>query len=99
VADTIVPRLIAAGADPEKVKIVTAVHGEDGSGRRIFNLTQDLDALESLIKNLGDTRVLFLHAKNNLAAPCKGLAFRIEQRVITVGIDRTNHATHGHYLR
>jgi hypothetical protein len=40
VADTIVPRLIAAGADLEKVKIVTAVHGEDGSGRRIFNLNK-----------------------------------------------------------
>jgi AAA domain/Primase C terminal 2 (PriCT-2)/RepB DNA-primase N-terminal domain len=170
VADTIVPRLMAAGADLDKVKIVTAVHEEDGSGRRIFNLTQDLDALECLIITLGDvgaviidpvdayiggnvdshknaavravlepisemadrlnvailalthfskqlggktiyrfigsiahigaarvafaviadpedkTRILLLHAKNNLAPPQKGLAFRIEQRLVADGI-------------
>ena len=39
VADTIVPRLMAVGADRAKVKIVTAVHEADGAGRRIFNLT------------------------------------------------------------
>ena len=167
VADTIVPRLMAAGADRGKIKIVTAVHEEDGTGRRIFNLTQDLDALEILIKKLGDvglviidpvdayigsnvdshknaavravlepisemadrlnvailalthfskqlagktiyrfigsiahigaarvafavvadpedkTRILLLHAKNNLAPPQKGLAFRIQQHLVT----------------
>ena len=167
VADTIVPRLMAAGADREKVKIVTAVHQEDGAGRRIFNLIQDLDALEALITKLGDvglviidpvdayiggnvdshknaavravlepisemadrlnvailalthfskqsggktiyrfigsiahigaarvafaviadpedkTRILLLHAKNNLAPQQKGLAFRIEQHLVT----------------
>ncbi len=166
VADTIVPRLMAADADRDKVKIVTAVHQEDGTGRRIFNLTQDLDALEALITKLGDvglvvidpvdayiggnvdshknaavravlepisemadrlgvailalthfskqlggktiyrfigsiahigaarvafavvadpddkTRVLLLHAKNNLAPTQKGLAFRIEQHLV-----------------
>jgi hypothetical protein len=170
VADTIVPRLMAAGADLAKVKIVTAVHEEDGSGRRIFNLTRDLDVLESLITKLGDvglvivdpvdayiggnvdshknaavravlepisemadrlsvailalthfskqvggkaiyrfigsiahigaariafaivadpedkTRVLLLHAKNNLAPSQKGLAFRIEQHSVADGV-------------
>src|SRR6516164_7204535 len=167
VADTIVPRLMAAGADRQKIKIVTAVHNEDGTGRRIFNLTRDLDALEALIKGVGDiglviidpvdayiggnvdshknaavravlepisemadrlnvailalthfskqlagktiyrfigsiahigaarvafavvadpedkTRILLLHAKNNLAPPQKGLAFRIQQHLVT----------------
>ena len=27
-------------------------------------------------------RKLFLHAKNNLAAPPQGLAFRLEQRIV-----------------
>jgi hypothetical protein len=170
VADTIVPRLMAADADLEKVKIVTAVREEDCTGRRIFNLTQDLDVLEALITKLGDvglviidpvdayiggnidphknaavravlepisemadrlnvailalthfskqvanraiyrfigsiahigaarvafavvadpedkTRVLLLHAKNNLAPARKGLAFRIEQHLVADGV-------------
>jgi hypothetical protein len=60
VADTIVPRLMASGADRQKVKIVTAVHNEDGTGRRIFNLTQDLDALEDLITKLGDVGLVII---------------------------------------
>jgi putative DNA primase/helicase len=170
VADTIVPRLMAAGADRTKVKIVTAVHEADGSGRRIFNLTKDLDALEDLIIKIADvglviidpvdayigggvdshknaavravlepiseladrlsvailalthfskqlggkaiyrfigsiahvgsarvafavvadqedkTRLLLLHAKNNLAPAQKGLAFRVEQHLVKDGI-------------
>ena len=170
VADTIVPRLMAVGADRAKVKIVTAVHEADGAGRRIFNLTRDLDVLEKLITEIGDVglviidpvdayiggnvdshknaavravlepiseladrlgvaimalthfskqaggkaiyrfigsiahigaariafavaadpenkgRILLLHAKNNLAAPQKGLAFRVEQRLVAGGI-------------
>ena len=167
VADTIVPRLMAAGADRAKIKIVTAVHEADGTGRRIFSLAADLDVLEQLIIETGDvglviidpvdayiggnvdshknaavravlepisemadrlnvailalthfskqlgsraiyrfigsiahigaarvafavvgdpedkTRVLLLHAKNNLAPPQKGLAFRIQQHLVT----------------
>jgi AAA domain/Primase C terminal 2 (PriCT-2)/RepB DNA-primase N-terminal domain len=170
VADTIVPRLMAAGADRQKVKIVTAVYVADGNGRRIFNLTHDLDVLEKLIIELGDvgliiidpvdayiggnidshknaavravlepiseladrlgvailalthfskqlggktiyrfigsiahigaarvafavvadpedkTRMLLLHAKNNLAPTQKGLAYRVEQHLVAEGI-------------
>ena len=60
VADTIVPRLMAAGADRTKVKIVTAVHEADGSGRRIFNLTKDLDALEDLIIKIADVGLVII---------------------------------------
>jgi putative DNA primase/helicase len=38
-ADTMVPRLLAAGADRQRVQIITAA--EDGSGRRAFNLQSD----------------------------------------------------------
>src|SRR5262245_45412641 len=33
VSDTIVPRLMAAGADRRKIKIITAVHEANGTGR------------------------------------------------------------------
>lgn len=59
-ADTSVPRLMAAGADRTKVKIVTAVHEADGTGRGIFNLTHDLDALEKLITETGDVGLVII---------------------------------------
>jgi twinkle protein len=37
-ADTIVPRLIAAGADRERVHIISAMGDKNGKGRRGFNL-------------------------------------------------------------
>jgi hypothetical protein len=44
-ADTIVPRLIAAGADRDRIDIVQAVKHADGE--RPFDLSGDLDRLES----------------------------------------------------
>src|SRR5262249_20875659 len=58
--DTIVPRLIAAGADLKKVKIFTAVTEEDGNGRRIFNLSRDLDLLEAEISEVGDVGLVII---------------------------------------
>jgi RecA-family ATPase len=53
-ADTIVPRLMAAGADRSKIHIVSAVHKEDEKGRRTFNLQLDLPKLEKKITELND---------------------------------------------
>ncbi len=44
-ADTLVPRLIAAGANLTNVHVVKAVKGDDGVDRA-FNLAVDLDRLE-----------------------------------------------------
>jgi hypothetical protein len=171
-ADTIVPRLIAAGADLARVHIVSSVYATDGEGRRSFNLQTDIALLERKIAEIGDVvlvgvdpvssymgkadshknsevrgvleplsgmadrtrtailtithfskagaannakalhrfigsiaftgapraafaviddaenegRKLFLHAKNNLAAPPQGLAFRLEQRIVADNI-------------
>jgi putative DNA primase/helicase len=52
VADTIVPRLLAAGADLKRVHIVTAVRAANGT--RTFNLQADLDMLEQKIAAIGD---------------------------------------------
>jgi hypothetical protein len=167
-ADTIVPRLIAAGADVDRVHIITATHAEDGKTRRPVNLQADIDKLKLLIEKIAtvalviidpisaymgqtdshknadvravlapisdmaeqtrvavlsvthlskggnggsgnplyrfigsiaftaapraaflvtkdpedNSRCLFLHGKNNLAAPPRGLAYRVEQLMI-----------------
>jgi hypothetical protein len=58
VADTIVPRLMAAGAEREHVQIIRAV--QDPTGRRGFNLAADLDLLEKEIGRLGDVRLVII---------------------------------------
>ena len=52
-ADTIVPRLLATGADLKRVHIVSAVHTEE-DGRRSLNLQRDLELLETKIAEIGD---------------------------------------------
>lgn len=59
-ADTIVPRLMATGADRSKVSIVTAVRTGDGGGRRAFDLQRDLQGLERLIAEIGDVRLVVI---------------------------------------
>jgi putative DNA primase/helicase len=59
-ADTIRPRLDAAGADPSRVLIVTAVRKEDGQGRRTFSLAEDLDLLEREIQQDGSVRAVII---------------------------------------
>ena len=51
--DTIVPRLLAAGADPSRVHVVSTVCDADGS-RRTLNLQNDLALLERKIAEIGD---------------------------------------------
>lgn len=59
-SDTVRPRLDAAGADAERVYIVSAVAEADGKGRRSFNLQADLQLLESEIKRIGDVRLVII---------------------------------------
>jgi putative DNA primase/helicase len=53
IADTIVPRLLAAGADLERVGILVATRNEN-SATQSFNLQADLDLLEKKIAEIGD---------------------------------------------
>jgi len=59
-ADTIVPRLLAAGADRHRVEIVTAVRSEDGAGRRAFNLQTDLELLESKVTEMRGAQLILI---------------------------------------
>jgi putative DNA primase/helicase len=56
-SDTIVPRLLAAGADLNRVHVVSAVRNNDGS-RRALNLQADLNLLERKIADIGDVAVV-----------------------------------------
>jgi AAA domain len=58
VADTIVPRLMAAGADLDRVHIVSAVRNPDQGSRRTFNLQTDLALLEQKLDLIGDVRLV-----------------------------------------
>jgi putative DNA primase/helicase len=68
-ADTIVPRLLAAGADLGRVGIVSAVRTEDGKGRRTFNLQADLDLLEKEIIRRGDVRFVGIDPVTSYLGP------------------------------
>ena len=56
-ADTVIPRLQAAGADRKRVHVITAVCDNDGS-RRTLNLQSDLDLLEREIERIGDVALV-----------------------------------------
>jgi putative DNA primase/helicase len=175
IRDTIIPRLMAAGADTTRVHIVASATKPDGTGRKTFSLKTDVDLLEATAKEIGcvrliivdpisaymggsdgngnvetrevleplaemadrlriavvavthlnkggaggqsalnrfvgsiafiaaaraafaviedpedDERRLLLQAKNNLGAKCKGLAFRMEQRLVEGDILSSN---------
>jgi RecA-family ATPase len=58
--DTVVPRLIAAGADLSRVHIVSSVLQGDGKGHRSFNLQADLALLEQKIVEIGDVALVII---------------------------------------
>jgi putative DNA primase/helicase len=59
-ADTIVPRLMAAGADRDRVHIVSAVRNHNGKGQRTFNLQTDIELLERKISEIGDVALVIV---------------------------------------
>jgi putative DNA primase/helicase len=60
IADTIVPRLIAAGSDTSRVHIVAAATKPDGTGRKTFSLKTDVDLLEELSREIGTVRLIII---------------------------------------
>jgi hypothetical protein len=56
--DTLVPRLVAAGADIERVRIIEGVH--DTGRRRALDLSADLDRLEDEVIEMGDVRLMII---------------------------------------
>jgi putative DNA primase/helicase len=60
IEDTIVPRLMAAGANLESVHIVASATKPDGTGRKTFSLKTDVDLLEAKAKEIGDVRLIIV---------------------------------------
>lgn len=60
IADTIVPRLMAAGANLERVRIVAAATKPDGTGRKTFSLKTDVDLLERFVAETGTVRLIII---------------------------------------
>jgi putative DNA primase/helicase len=61
--DTIVPRLKGAGADLDRIRIVSGVKGQSDRGvgiERSFNLQIDLPLLEREIQRVGDVRLIII---------------------------------------
>ncbi len=61
-ADTIVPRLLAAGADTERVFIVDAIRDTKGGaeGQRLFNLRLDMQSLEAILQQIGGASLIVI---------------------------------------
>jgi hypothetical protein len=61
-SDTIAPRLLAAGANLDRIHIVSAVHSGDSKTprRRSFNFQTDLDLLEKAMQQFGDVRLVVI---------------------------------------
>jgi AAA domain len=66
-ADTVVPRLMAAGADRHRVHLVSAVR--DGKSSRSFDLSVDLALLEQEISEHGDVRLIILDPISSYLGP------------------------------
>jgi hypothetical protein len=60
IQDTIIPRLIAAGANTERVHIVASATKPDGTGRKTFSLKTDVDLLEEMARNIGTVRLIIV---------------------------------------
>jgi len=58
IEDTIVPRLMAAGANLDRVHIVASATKPDGTGRKTFSLKTDVDLLEAKAKEIRDVRLI-----------------------------------------
>jgi putative DNA primase/helicase len=59
-ADTVVPRLMAAGADRHRVHLVSAVGDDDRKTRRAFDLSVDVALLERKISELDNGRLIII---------------------------------------
>jgi putative DNA primase/helicase len=92
--DTIIPRLMAYGANRDKIKIIDGVHTKEG--RRTFSLIKDLGKLEAEIEKIGDVVLIvidpitvFVGGSSNTAvrrvlAPLSEMAERMGVAVVAV---------------
>jgi hypothetical protein len=93
--DTIVPRLMAAGANRDLVHIVSAVRPDNGS-RRGFSLQADLGSLEDEIIKIGDAALVIIDpissylgkTDSHKNAEVRGVGGGLHLRPLQIGLGR-----------
>lgn len=75
IQDTIIPRLMAAGANTDRVHIVASATKPDGTGRKTFSLKTDVDLLEEKAKEIGNVRLIIVDPISG-AAPMATVTLR-----------------------
>ncbi len=109
--DTLVPRLIAAGADRSKIHILDAVRQTDGKGQRTFSLATDLRLLGEKIAELGDVQAVIVDPASaylggkvdshndtsvrGVLAPVAEMASRLQVAIISIMHFNKGNAQHG----
>lgn len=110
-ARTIVPRLISAGANLNKVQILDSIRMEDGS-EDLPSLRADIEQIEAAVKSLGDCRLIVIdpisaylggvddHRNSELRgvlSPLKATAERLNVAVVLVSHLNKSAGTNGKY--
>jgi putative DNA primase/helicase len=103
IEDTIIPRLVAAGAKLERVHIVKMMR--DSGKRRMFSLVTDLEALRTKIEEIGDVVLVIIDpmsayvgvgkVNNSMTTDVRGFLtpltdLAIEKRATVIGIMHFN---------
>lgn len=98
-ADTVRPRLEAAGGDPARVVVLRSVRRPGAEGDQMFSLAKDVEVLDACIRELCDVRLVVLdpvsayltgaNANGNtdmreVLAPVRGLAERTGVAVVAI---------------
>jgi putative DNA primase/helicase len=80
IEDTVVPRLVSAGAELDRVHIIGMAKNPDGSPR-MFNLATDLPLLRTKIEEVGDVVLdQRFRSSNHIRPPCRACRPRCERR-------------------
>jgi hypothetical protein len=69
--DTLIPRLMAAGADLEKIHFLTGTKGEGTDDESLFDLGRDMPALRKALKEHPNIRILIIDPLTAYLGPIK----------------------------
>lgn len=105
--DTLVPRLLAAGADLKNVHFINGAVGENGTGNRAFDASRDYPKVLEAAKLLGGVRMLILdpivssvsgdsHKNAEVRRNLQPVVdFADQARCVVIGVTHLSKGTHG----